>query len=56
MSFSNSNKDNGNDNLATIEAELLMELLQKKRAMLQRAREEAARKAEAKKKAWEEQE
>ena len=62
MSFSNSNKDNGNDNLATMEAELLAEearateLLQKKRAVLQRAREEAARKAEAEKKAREEQE
>ena len=45
-----------------MEAELLaeearaVELLQKKRAVLQRAREEAARKAEAEKKAREEQE
>ena len=62
MSSSNSNKDNGNDNLAMMEAELLAEeakaaeLLQKKRAVLQRAREEAARRAEAEKKAGEEQE
>ena len=45
-----------------MEAELLVdeakavELLQKKRAVLQRAREEAARKTEAEKKAREEQE
>ena len=51
MSSSNSNKDNSNDDLATMEAELLVEeakateLLQKKRAVLQRARAEAEKKA-----------
>ena len=62
MSSSNSNKENSNDNLAMMEAELLvekmkaMELLQKKWAMVQRVREEAARRAEAEKKVWKEQE